>query len=330
MAAHLSCIAYIARPRILATGGDAWSLQSVAACPSIPGVSLLDAGDGSSFLVTRAVGTTSKLLVAREMRNLEVIGYDLVASALNGLVASGPKPSFFSHTDAMGDNEREMDELFSGITSACIAGLPHQPRKWSNFQELRCSSMIISNTTKCFTEENSARSSCRHGLGRSSQGTLARWTWDPSRGLAHRPRDPSAPLPEVWKRPQVLDLIAKKKIKAAAHISSAGITDAIAKLLGPREFGASIRRLGSWPLPPVLVWIKEVEFLESYFDLIVCSKQTGDLSDEEMLAAFNMGLEMVLVCDSARGYEVVDVVRGAHHIGSVIAGSGIIIDKLRN
>ncbi|EFJ16000.1 hypothetical protein SELMODRAFT_422140 [Selaginella moellendorffii] len=319
MAAQLSCIAYIARPRILATGGDAWRLQSVAACPSIPGVSLLDAGDGSSFLVTRAVGTTSKLLVAREMRNLEVIGYDLVASALNGLVASGAKPSFFSHTDALGDNEREMDELLSGVTSACIAGncpinrgsgkkTPRGVLAGMALGEVRKELLLDGRGIQDGDWLIGLETQALHSQKFGSVLSLAK-----EHGRLKSVGKAILTLPRIYVS-TVLDLIAKKKIKAAAHFSSAGITDAIAKLLGPREFGASIRRLGSWPLPPVLVWIKEA----------------GDLSDEEMLAAFNVGLEMVLVCDSARGYEVLDLVRGAHHIGSVIAGSGIIIDKLLN
>jgi phosphoribosylformylglycinamidine cyclo-ligase len=82
--------------------------------------------------------------------------------------------------------------------------------------------------------------------------------------------------------------------KAAAHITGGGLTGNLPRTL-PKGLGFRLDRSG-WRAPAI-------------FELI---QQRGRVSDEEMLATFNMGLGMVLVCERPLdGYPVVGEVVAA-------------------
>ena len=94
-------------------------------------------------------------------------------------------------------------------------------------------------------------------------------------------------------------------IKGVAHITGGGLIENIPRIL-PDGCGVKIQK-GSWPILPV-------------FDVM---QSIGDVDEDEMFRAFNMGVGMVFIVDS----NDVGYVKGAlkelaevYKIGSVVGG----------
>jgi phosphoribosylformylglycinamidine cyclo-ligase len=97
-------------------------------------------------------------------------------------------------------------------------------------------------------------------------------------------------------------------IKGLAHITGGGLTDNIPRIL---PAGAAVEiRSGSWPVLPVYKLLQRL----------------GNVADEEMRRAFNMGVGMVMVCaggDKTRICQHLEQQGEAvYEIGRVVAGSG--------
>ncbi len=98
-------------------------------------------------------------------------------------------------------------------------------------------------------------------------------------------------------------------VSAAAHVTGGGLVENLPRAL-PEGLGAELE-VGSWPVPPV-------------FDLV---REVSGASEEEIRAAFNLGLGMVLVAPPDRAEEVVarSAAAGvpAHLVGRVVPGRGV-------
>ena len=73
-------------------------------------------------------------------------------------------------------------------------------------------------------------------------------------------------------------LLDTRKIKGLAHITGGGLTDNIPRIL-PEGANVEIRR-GSWKVLPIFEIMREI----------------GNVSEAEMMRAFNMGVGMVIIC----------------------------------
>jgi phosphoribosylformylglycinamidine cyclo-ligase len=104
--------------------------------------------------------------------------------------------------------------------------------------------------------------------------------------------------------PCVGPLLADPGLHAMAHITGGGLTDNLPRVL-PQGCHAAIK-LGTWEVPP-------------FFHLL---QERGEVSTEEMLRVFNMGVGMVLVVapDALRG--VLAALRSNGERGAVIGSIG--------
>jgi phosphoribosylformylglycinamidine cyclo-ligase len=97
-------------------------------------------------------------------------------------------------------------------------------------------------------------------------------------------------------------LIGRELVKGLAHITGGGITDNLPRML-PESRLALIDR-SSWPVPPIF------QFLA----------RAGDVPDDEMLRAFNMGIGMIVACDERNEAEVLALLEEHGGSGSVVIG----------
>ena len=95
---------------------------------------------------------------------------------------------------------------------------------------------------------------------------------------------------------------------ALAHITGGGITENLNRAL-PATVNAEVD-LGTWPIPPVVRFACE----------------QANLSEEEALKTFNMGLGMVLIVDPAQAEAVEAALAEAgertFRVGRIVAGAG--------
>ncbi len=116
----------------------------------------------------------------------------------------------------------------------------------------------------------------------------------------------------IYVRP-VLDAIQALPgaIHALAHITGGGISENLDRAL-PATLDAQVQ-LGSWPEPPIIRFVCDA----------------ANLSQEEALKTFNMGVGMVLIVDASRADELMahfgSVGEEAFIIGSVIPGAGQVV-----
>jgi phosphoribosylformylglycinamidine cyclo-ligase len=97
-------------------------------------------------------------------------------------------------------------------------------------------------------------------------------------------------------------LVGRQLVKGMAHITGGGITDNLPRML-PEGRVAIIDR-SSWPVPPIF------QFLA----------RAGEVRDDEMLRAFNMGIGMIVACDERHEVEALALLDEHYGTGSVVIG----------
>lgn len=108
--------------------------------------------------------------------------------------------------------------------------------------------------------------------------------------------------------PALGGLLDSAKLKGLAHITGGGLLDNVPRIL-PAGTAVTIKR-GSWPGLPL-------------YDLL---QELGNVEEEEMYRAFNLGVGMVIVCAPDDKDLVLAHLGGTgnsvYEIGSVVAGDG--------
>jgi phosphoribosylformylglycinamidine cyclo-ligase len=110
----------------------------------------------------------------------------------------------------------------------------------------------------------------------------------------------------------ILELMRYFNVKGLSHITGGGFIENIPRML-PDGLSAEILR-GSWPVLPV-------------FSLL---QQAGNIDEDNMYNTFNMGIGMVLACDSEQVQEILSSLKEtgypAYYIGAVIEGQeGVVL-----
>ena len=99
------------------------------------------------------------------------------------------------------------------------------------------------------------------------------------------------------------------KIKGIAHITGGGLTENIPRIL-PKDCAVNIN-IGSWPILPIFETLKEL----------------GNIDNEEMYRAFNMGVGMVFIVDQKSLdsiSKILNTITPVYEIGKVIKGNNIV------
>ena len=100
----------------------------------------------------------------------------------------------------------------------------------------------------------------------------------------------------------VQPLLPRRLVKGMAHITGGGITENLPRVF-PEGTAARIAR-DSWTVPPLFMFLQ----------------QGGQVSDDEMLRAFNMGIGLIIACDARTAPEVIAILQSSGGAGSVVIG----------
>ncbi len=273
-------------------------------------------------------GVGTKTIIARKMKKFDTIGIDLLSAAANDILVMGARPLTFLDYIANDKLKPEIvEEIVSGMVKACketgvslVGGeTAEMPDTYlPGEHDLVGIVTGVVEKDKIITGEN-----IRPGqvvLGFPSNGlhtngySFARKLFFEIGGY-----DVNDTIPELEKsvgltllEPHInytnhvfAALGAGIDMKGIAHITGGGLVENIPRIL-PDGCGVEIRK-GSWPSLPV-------------FDVM---QSIGNVDDDEMARAFNMGIGMVFIVDANDVVTVKDALKDltdVFEIGFVVNG----------
>jgi phosphoribosylformylglycinamidine cyclo-ligase len=285
----------------------------------------------SPVLVASTDGVGTKTMVAARTGRWDTIGHDLVNHCINDILVQGAHPLFFLDYVASSTLDPEqIATIVGGAADACrtvgcalLGGETAEMPGVYQSGAIDLVGMIIGVVER---EKIIDGSRIRPGdaiIGLPSSGlhtngySLARRILD---GLDWRePRDELGEsigdaLLEIHR--SYLDSVrriweAQADVRGLAHITGGGVVGNLPRIF-PTGVSAVIQR-GTWHEPPI-------------FSLI---KQRGDVSDDEMFRAFNMGLGMLAIVPQEHFEQTLATLPGdAYRVGEIVSGDrGVTILK---
>jgi phosphoribosylformylglycinamidine cyclo-ligase len=280
------------------------------------------------LLVASADGVGTKLKLAIDAGRLDTVGHDLVNHCVNDILVQGAVPLFFLDYVAFGQLvPAAVEAVVAGVAAGCrengcalIGGETAEMPGLYTPPDFDLAGFIVG-----WVEEDAVRGSARVQAGDVLVGLAANGLHTNGYSLARRivhdrlalgPHDPfpghQGSVADVLLAVHRSYLAALRPVltdvHAMAHITGGGLPGNLDRALPP-DCDARVD-LGSWTVPPVFRVLQEA----------------GGVSDAEMFRAFNMGVGMVVICDTAT-VERVQAAAAAVGVpswvlGDVVAGAG--------
>jgi phosphoribosylformylglycinamidine cyclo-ligase len=273
-------------------------------------------------LVSSVDGVGTKLKVAFEMNLHHTIGGDLVNHCVNDIAVQGAAPMFFMDYLATGKLEPEIAEkVVTGLAEACkhngcalIGGETAEMPGFYPDGEYDLAGFIVGvvERDKIIVGKEVVPGDVLIGLpsnGLHTNGySLARKLlfsiagYSPETYVNAIKGKVGNELMKTHKSywPAIRRLVEAECVSAMAHITGGGITENLPRVL-PKGMGAVVE-LGSWPVLPIFSHMQ----------------QLGNISQDEMLRTFNMGIGMVLVIPAKKFKKVQTVLERAGEKGFTI------------
>lgn len=289
------------------------------------------------ILVQSIDGVGTKLLVAKMANKYDSVGEDIVGHSCGDILAMGARPITFLDYVA---NEilipEEMEQMVSGMAKACkeakvsiiggeTAEMPGVYMKGEH-DIAGCITGIVEKD-KIITGEKINEGDIVFGIASSGLHTngfsLARKLIFEIGKYAIDEKIPelsmtvSEALLQIhtnYTRPILEILDSGIEIKGIAHITGGGFIENIPRIL-PKNFDAEIKK-GSWPILPIFPFMQKI----------------GNVSEQEMYTAFNMGIGMVLVLEISEKIKITEIFKKypdykIYEIGKIIKGKGKVLLK---
>ena len=280
-------------------------------------------------------GVGTKTIIARKMEKFDTIGIDLLSAAANDILVMGARPLTFLDYIANDKLKPEIvEEIVSGMVKACketgvslVGGETAEMPDTYLPGEHDLVGIItgVVEKEKIITGENIKPSDMVLGLpsnGLHTNGySFARKLFFEIGGY-----DVNDMIPELDKSVgltllephinytnHVFSVLDKGlDVKGIAHITGGGLVENIPRIL-PNGVGVNLKK-ESWPSLPV-------------FDVM---QSIGDVDENEMFRAFNMGIGMVFIVDSTDVNSVKDALKDlteVYEIGTIVSGDKSVIIK---
>ena len=281
-------------------------------------------------LVASADGVGTKLRVAFMTGTHHTIGVDLVNHCVNDILVQGAEPLFFLDYLATGRLDPDVAvQIVEGLARACrdngCALLGGETAEMPGFYadgEYDVAGFIVGVVERDRLIDGRAVAPGDVLIAIPSSGLHTNGYSLARRIVFDRLRlDVRDPLPELGTTvgdallaphrsylPLIRPLLAKRIIKAMAHITGGGITENLPRVL-PAGAEALVR-IGAWEVPPIFRWLGTA----------------GAVPQEDMLRTFNMGIGLIVVVARSDADGVLGALREAGEssagvIGEIVAGS---------
>jgi phosphoribosylformylglycinamidine cyclo-ligase len=282
-------------------------------------------------LVSSTDGVGTKALVAQAAGRFDTIGVDLVAMCVDDIVCQGAEPLFFLDYIAVGKLDPDhIEQLVEGVAHGCrqagcalvggemaehpgamdpgefdlvgfAVGVAERDRLITG-QHIRPGDVVIGLPSPGL--RSNGYSLARKVLLESAGLSLSQPAW---KGASHTLADELL-QPSVVYAPAVAELLRHVDVRGIVHVTGGGLPGNLPRVL-PEGTAVDIDRR-SWEAPRIFGEIQRL----------------GDVSDEEMLKVFNLGIGMVVVVAAEEAHRTLDLLRREGHraveIGAVTSGHG--------
>ena len=280
-------------------------------------------------------GVGTKTIIARKLKKFDTIGMDLLSACANDILVMGARPLTF--LDYIANDKLKphiIEEIVSGMVKACketgvslVGGETAEMPDTYLPGEHDLVGVItgVVEKDKIITGESIKPGDVVLGLpsnGLHTNGySLARKLFFNIGGYGVNDTIPELKKsvgltllePHINYTNHVFTVLDENiNVKGIAHITGGGLVENIPRIL-PDGCGVEIQK-GSWLSLPV-------------FDVM---QSIGEVKEDEMYRAFNMGIGMVFIVDSANVDNVKDVLKElieVYEIGKVLSGNGKVIIK---
>jgi phosphoribosylformylglycinamidine cyclo-ligase len=284
-------------------------------------------------LVSSTDGVGTKALIAQAAGRFDTIGVDLVAMCVDDIVCQGAEPLFFLDYIAVGKLDPDhIEQLVEGVAHGCrqagcalVGGemAEHPGAMEPGEFDLVGFAVGVAERDRLITGQHIRPGDVVIGLPspglRSNGYSLARKVLLDTAGLSlSAPAWPGAPhkladellLPSVIYAAAIAALLRVVDVHGIAHVTGGGLPGNLSRVL-PEGADATLDRR-SWEAPRIFGEIQRL----------------GDVSDEEMLKVFNLGIGMVVVVAAEEAHRTLDLLRTEGHraveIGEVVPGHGVV------
>jgi len=294
----------------------------------------------SPILVQAIDGVGTKLKIALAMERHDTVGIDLVAMNVNDLVVQGAEPLTF--LDYYSSSKLDLSvavPFVESVAQGCIEAscalvggeTAEMPGMYSGgeYDAAGCATGAIKYGQKILPDKEGMRegdvllalgSSGLHSNGFSlvrkilESKTLAYTDpapWNPETIIGHDLLIPT----RIYVK-QCLALVKEGLVKGMAHITGGGLTENIPRMLSS-NLAAQVT-VGTWPVPPVMKWLKK----------------SGNMSSAEFARTWNTGIGMVLVVAESDVVKALEVLHAAgeetvYQIGTLVSrtGEGCVLEE---
>ncbi len=282
-------------------------------------------------LVSGTDGVGTKLKLAFMMDRHDTVGIDCVAMCVNDVLCQGAKPLFFLDYIATGKVAAEkIADIVKGVAEGCRLGksalvggeTAEMPGFYGDDEyDMAGFSVGITDRDNVITGADIKEGNAIIGIASSglhSNGySLARKAVFEMAGynVDDYVEELGETVGEAMLRPTriyaaVCDSVYDKyKVNGVVHITGGGFYENIPRIL-PKGIAAKIE-LGSWEVPPVITFVKKC----------------GNVSTEDLIATFNMGIGMMMFVDKEISDDVISVITAAGEkawkIGEAVQGEGV-------
>jgi len=278
-------------------------------------------------------GVGTKTIIARKLGKFDTIGIDLLSAAANDILVMGARPlTFLDYIANDKLNPKTIEEIVSGMVKACkntgvslVGGeTAEMPDTYSPGEHDLVGVITgVVEKEKIITGENIKPGDALLGLPSNGLHTNG-YSFARKLFFEIGEYDVNDTIPELEKsigltllEPHInytnhvfATLDAGIDVKGIAHITGGGLVENIPRIL-PDGCGVEIQK-GSWPNIPVFNVMQSI----------------GDVDEDEMFRAFNMGIGMVFIVDSADANSVKDALKDltkVYEIGTVVSGDKSVI-----
>ncbi|OGP62628.1 MAG: phosphoribosylformylglycinamidine cyclo-ligase [Deltaproteobacteria bacterium RBG_13_49_15] len=273
-------------------------------------------------LVSSTDGVGTKLKIAFMTDKHDTIGIDLVAMCVNDVVVQGAKPLFFLDYLAMGALKTDTAvQIVKGIVDGCteagcalIGGETAEMPGFYQRNEYDLAGFAVGIVDNRKIIDGSEIKVGDRLVGIASSGLhsngfslVRKICFDLLRlNVNDTVPELGSTLGDILLTPtkiyvkSVLRLAKDNPIHGLAHITGGGITGNIVRII-PESCGIIINK-GSWKIPPVFEFLKE----------------SGNVSDEEMMRTFNNGIGMVAILPEENVRDAIERLNAMNENGFVI------------